>query len=203
MIDVRFPSSTVFSSATSGYRGTSSKYSENSCCYPSGCSVLGRRSAIFSSQNVRTFSPFSPARPKKTELTQPRPQDISVAMHFLLIACIIDVIWSDIANLFQTLAGYEEVAREFEPIKHGEMFWMNYRHYTSYLKKSISFGLPRFCVLDKSKAFNCSIPVLHVKKKICVIFFRLGQYRLKQCLLWIRNLTSGQGSIRKGFQGRT
>ena len=53
---------------------------------------------------------------------------------------------------------------------------MNYRHYTSYLKKSISFGLSRFSVLDKSKAFNWSIPVLHVKKKISVLFFRLGQY---------------------------
>ena len=76
---------------------------------------LGRRSAIFSSQNVRNFSPFSPAPPKKAELTQPRPRDISVAMHFLLRACIN-------TNFFQTLAGYEEVAREFEPIKHGEMF---------------------------------------------------------------------------------
>ena len=131
---------------------------------------LGRRSAIFSSQNVRNFCPFSPAPPKKAELTQPRPRDISVAMHFLLIACIIDVIWSDIANFFQTLAGYEEVARGFEPIKHGEMFWMNYRHYTSYLKKSISFGLPRFCVLDKSKAFNWSIPILPVKKKYLFYF---------------------------------
>ena len=89
----------------------------------------GRRSAIFSSQNVRNFSPFSPAPPKKAELTQPRPRDIySVPMHFLLIACIIDVTWSDIANFFQTLAGYEEVAREFEPIKHGEMFWHITRH---------------------------------------------------------------------------
>ena len=121
-------------------------------------------------------------------------------MHFLLIGCIIDVIWSDIANFFQTLGGYEEVAREFEPIKQGEMFWMNYRHYTSYLKKSISFGLPRFCVLDKSKAFNCSIPFLHVQKKISVLFFRLGQYWSKQSLLWIRNLTSGQGSIKKDFR---
>ena len=139
------------------------------------------------------FFPIFSSSTKKIELTQPRPQDTSVAMHFLLIACIIDVIWSDIANFFQTLT---------EPIKHGEMFWMNYRHYTSYLKKSISFGLPRFCVLDKSKAFNCSIPFLHVQKKISVLFFRLGQYWSKQSLLWIRNLTSGQGSIKKGLQGR-
>lgn len=164
---------------------------------------LGTFSYFFFAKREKFFPIFSSST-KKIELTQPHPQDISVAMHFLLIACIIDVIWSDIANFFQTLAGYQEVAREFEPIKHGEMFWMNYRHYTSYLKKSISFGLPRFCVLDKSKAFNCSIPVLHVKKKIwlSVLFFRLGQYWSKQSLLWIRNLTSAQGSIKKGLQGR-
>ena len=65
---------------------------------------LSRRSAIFSwsSQNVRNFS-TSPAPPQKVELTKPRFHDISVAMRFLMIACTIDVIWSEITNFFQTL----------------------------------------------------------------------------------------------------
>ena len=77
---------------------------------------------------------------------------------------------------------------------------MNYRHNRSYLKESISFGLPRFCVFDKSKAFNWSIPVLHVKNKISVLFLRLGQYWSNPSLLWIRKLTPGQRSIKKDFR---
>lgn len=41
--------------------------------------------------NVGNFTPFSPALPKLTELTQPRPGGFSVAFLFVVIACIIDI----------------------------------------------------------------------------------------------------------------
>ena len=49
---------------------------------------------------------------------QTLPQGLG-AITFLVTSCIIDVILLDIANFFQiwsTLAGFEELARGFEPI---------------------------------------------------------------------------------------
>ena len=43
---------------------------------------------------------------------------------FLVIACTIDIISPDIANVFQiwsTLAGSDELAEIFEPIRNGEI----------------------------------------------------------------------------------
>ena len=54
---------------------------------------------------------------KTAEPTQPRFQDFSVAVPFLSISCIIDVISLDIAQVFPirpTLAAYEELGKENE-----------------------------------------------------------------------------------------
>ena len=54
---------------------------------------------------------------KTAEPTQPRFQDFSVAVPFLSISCIIDVILLDIAQVFPirpTLAAYEELGKENE-----------------------------------------------------------------------------------------
>ena len=64
---------------------------------------------------------------KTTELAQPRPQRFpgSGLVLFLVIARIIDVILPKMENIFQIwsmLAGYEELAGKFEPIREGEIF---------------------------------------------------------------------------------
>ena len=63
---------------------------------------------------------------KTTELTQTRPQGFSVSMPFFVV---ILHQWCHFFGcpklLWSTLAGHEELARGFELIRNGEIFWMN------------------------------------------------------------------------------
>ena len=88
--------------------------SSNSSCHRAICIFAVLR---ITCENVHHFSP---ALPKQLSLHNPVYRASRLPCLFPARAWIIDVILWDIANVFQiwsTLAGYEELARVFEPIR--------------------------------------------------------------------------------------
>ena len=73
-------------------------------------------------KTVKSFAIFSNSSIKKLSLCNLIP-DLSVAVPFLAIACPIENIITS-SKFFSKQASYEELARGFEPITTGDIFWV-------------------------------------------------------------------------------
>ena len=73
-------------------------------------------------KTLKSFAIFSDSSIKKLSLCNLIP-DLSVAVPFLAIACPIENIITS-SKFFSKQASYEELARGFEPITTGEIFWV-------------------------------------------------------------------------------
>ena len=96
---------------------------------------------------------------KTAELTQTRPQGFSVSMPF---SVVILHQWCHFF-LWSTLAGHEELARGFELIRNGEIFWMNNKVLVfgahSQSTKHVAAAL-RSLLIDRRKQSHVILPTV-------------------------------------------